>query len=212
MEIPKGKNLLFRQQFVMGPRYADGFESWKKHEITQSLVITSHPDLNISHYSKKEKTLTLIGYIIDPNRPYHDNDEILNRLMLENTDFGDLIRSTFELCGNWILIYKQYDDIFLFHDCTGARSIFYTDVDKTKDLWFASQPRLIAFLLDLQEDKNAIDFIMSQKSKTSDYWWPGETPPYSEIKPLLPNNYFDLRKGEIFRYWPDRNLIKLPKK
>ncbi|MCP3929430.1 MAG: hypothetical protein GY705_10055 [Bacteroidetes bacterium] len=55
MEIQRGKNLLFRQQFVMGPQYADGFESWKKHEITQSLVITSHPDLNISHYSKKEK-------------------------------------------------------------------------------------------------------------------------------------------------------------
>ena len=152
-----------------------------------------------------------MGYLIDPNRPHHDNDEILNRLMLENTDFGDLIRSTFELCGNWILIYKQYDDIFLFHDCTGARSIFYTDVDKTKKMWFASQPRLIASLLDLQEDKNAIEFILSQKSQTSDYWWPGQTSPYSEIKALLPNNYFDLRKREIIRYWPDRNLINLPK-
>jgi len=212
MEIPRGNNLLFRQQFVMGPQFADGFEFWKKHEITQSLVISSHPDLNISHHSKNEKTLTLIGYIIDPNRPSHDNDEILNRLLLENTNFADLIRSTFELCGNWILIYKQYDDIFLFHDCTGVRSIFYTNVDKTKDLWFASQPRLIAFLLDLQEDKNAIDFMKSHKSKLpSGFRWPGDTSPYSEIKSLLPNNYFDLSKGEIYRYWPDRNLIKLQK-
>ena len=211
MEIPRKKNLLFRQQFVMGPQYADAFESWKKHEITKSLVITSHPDLNISHYSKKEKTLTLIGYIIDPDKPYHGDDEILNRLMLENTNFDDLLRSTFDLCGNWILIYKEYDDIFLFHDCTGARSIFYTNVNKTKNLWFASQPGLIASLLNLQEDKNAIDFITSPKAKTSDYWWPGETSPYSEIKPLIPNNYFDLKKGKTFRYWPDRNLVKLSK-
>ena len=53
MGIPRVKNLLFRQQFVMGPQYADGFESWKKHEITPSVVITAHPDLNINHFHKR---------------------------------------------------------------------------------------------------------------------------------------------------------------
>ena len=52
MKMLKGKNLLFRQQFVVGPHYPDSFKSWKKHEITQELVLSSHPDLNICHLYK----------------------------------------------------------------------------------------------------------------------------------------------------------------
>jgi len=93
--------------------------------------------------------------------------EILKGLIRVNANLEDLIRSTFDLCGNWILIYKRYDDVTFFHDCTGARSLYYTDAEKIKELWIASQPRLIANLLKLQEDNNAVEFMESQIAKGS---------------------------------------------
>lgn len=212
MESERMSNLLYRNQFILGPRYAGGFPFWKQHEITPSVVITAHPDLNISHFSKNDNSLTLIGYLIDPQRPGHNNEQILNRLLSEDLVLTELIKATFELCGNWILIYKKNDKISLFHDCAGARSIVYTLVGKTKELWCASQPRLIADILDLNEEKKAIDFILTQKSKmTHNYCWPVDSSPYSEIKRLLPNNYLDLNRGEIYRYWPDKEIGKLQK-
>lgn len=209
MTMLKEKNILFRQQFIIGPYYSDSFKSWEKYEITPELLLSSHPDLNVCHYSKDEKTLLLIGYIIDPNQPHLGDMEILEGLIRENTILEDLIKSTFDLCGNWILVYKRYDDVFFFHDCTGARSLFYTDAKKTKELWIASQPRLIANLLNHQEDTNAVEFMESQISKGSEYWWPGDSSPYSEIKALLPNHYYNTKERRKARYWPNQDLVKM---
>ena len=201
--------LLYRQQFIIGPRNVKKFTTWKNLKISETLFITSHPDLSILHISNAEESLTLIGYLIDSKKPQQKNSEILNRLLLKNTTFRNLISSTYDLCGNWVLISKKNKEIILFHDCTGAKSVYYSDSDKFDELWIASQPRLIALVMDVKEDKNAIDFIVTQKSKTEDYWWPGEKSPYSDIKALIPNHYFDIQKRQKFRYWPDQELAEL---
>lgn len=200
---------LFPQQYVIGPKFVDCFEFGKKYEIAPSFLITSHPELNVSNIVLGHRSLTLIGYILDPNKPDHDNFQVIEELLLENSSFEEVVESTFELCGNWILLYKEDQQVFLFHDCTGVRSLFYTDGSRANELWFASQPRLIASFLGLQEDKEAHDFMKVQKEQSVDYWWPGNSSPYSEIKALLPNHYFDAQKREVIRYWPDRNLRRL---
>lgn len=210
-EVLKGK-LLFPQQFVLGPRFAGYFEGWKKHEITRSLRITAHPDLKIHDYSHGSRSLTLLGNILDPNNPDRENHEIIKELLVLHQDVRELIRATFDFCGNWILIYQQNEDIYIFHDCIGARALFYTDMNKVSELWFGSQPRLLGYLLDLKEDETAREFILAQQQKTVDYWWPGNSTPYAEIKALIPNWYFDVRRKRICRYWPERNLTKLESK
>lgn len=45
-------------------------------------------------------------------------------------------------------------------------------------------------------------FYTSICQDNHDYWWPGDSSPYSEIKHLLPNHYLDLTTREVIRYWP----------
>lgn len=200
---------LYRNQFIIGPRYAHCFSLWQRHEINRSLFLTAHPDLNIIHLSEASDSLTLLGYMIDPLKPCQNNKDILNRLMSKRSTAADLIRSTFELCGNWILIANADNKMFVFHDCAGIRSVYYTDIDKTEELWLASQPILIAQLMGFEEDHKAVEFIMAQKKRHDDYWWPGDKSPYENIKALLPNHFLDLKNGKVCRYWPDRKLTSL---
>lgn len=206
MEIAVGNNILYRNQFVLGPRYAKNFSTWQNHEISNSIFLKSHPDLTITQLTKKEGSLTLLGYMIDTEGNHQNDKDILNQLLTEKRCATDLIKSTFKFCGNWILIFKGKNKTFLFHDCVGARSVYYTDINKTENLWVASQPSLIALAIKLYEDPKAVDFIMTQKTKTNDYWWPGEKSPYTEIKALLPNHFLDLSDGKVYRYWPDKNI------
>lgn len=105
---------LFPQQYVIGPKFVDCFEFGKKYEIAPSFLITSHPELNVSNIVLGHRSLTLIGYILDPNKPDHDNFQVIEELLLENSSFEEVVESTFELCGNWILLYKEDQQVFLF--------------------------------------------------------------------------------------------------
>jgi hypothetical protein len=81
----------------------------------------------------------------------------------------------------------------------------------TKDLWCASQPKIIAELLNLQMDKDAIDFINSYEfRKNKEFRLPGYSSPYREIRHMLPNHYLNPATGECHRYWPNKKLDELP--
>jgi hypothetical protein len=204
------KALLYRQQFLIGPGSAPYLEGWQKHWIDDALCISAHPDLNITAVSDEDNSLTLLGYLLDPARPEQNNADILSRLLNENSTVMDIIRSTYDLCGNWVLLLKHDKQRLLFHDSAGARCVYYTDIDRTNDLWIAAQPRIVAPLLNLAEDPEAVNFIETYKSKSVDYWWPGDKSPYTQIKALFPNHYLDLKIGKAIRYWPEGELVKLP--
>ncbi len=206
------ENLLFQNQYVIGPRCPQTLPSWGKRKFGASLWITSHVDLAITEYKKEEKRIVLIGYMLDPERPLHDNEKILKRLLSENHSFGTLLKSTYGLVGNWVLIYSDGKMSYLFHDCTGLRSVYYTDIEQTNELWLASQPRLLKNILNLQVDKEVKDFIAKSKSQADNFWWPGEESPYTAIKALLPNHYLDLTSSHANRFWPDGPLPNLSRR
>ncbi len=208
------KKLLFRRQFVLGPHFLDEFTWWKRVNIASHLCLTVHPDLNTYQCIRENKSITLLGYILDPTNPEANDYEIIHRLIAKlftpenDNTFCEHI-SIFG--GRWILIVNDGREIRLFNDAMGLRQVFYTNMLLTKDLWCASQPGIIADILRLEMDRDAVNEYMNVDcyKKWSEYLWPGDSSPYSEIKHLLPNHYLDLKVGLSHRYWPDKDLEKM---
>ncbi len=190
-----------RGQFILGPSYVDHLDSWKKVEIGGSARLTAHQDLNIAQVTDGSNSATLIGYIIDPGNPLADNRVILENLLFRLSKNNKLFDITNNYGGRWILVISTGDKLILFHDPAGLRQVFYCG-NYGGEVWCASHPGLIASILGLQPDKEAVDFIESFARTTREYWWPGDSSHYKEIRHLLPNHYLDLKKVSSVRYWP----------
>lgn len=201
---------LYRNQFILGPCFIDEFTSWGKTKVRNSICVTTHPGLNVYQVSHENTSITLIGYILDPDNSGASDSDIINGLIGEVSDLDRFLERIGKFGGRWILIIDDGKHIRLFHDAVGLRQVFYTDADHTSDLWCASQPGMIAERLKLGMDPSAIDFISSFKRSDKEYWWPGDSCPYKEIRHLPPNHYLNLDTGSRCRYWPNRPLEELP--
>ena len=72
--------LLYRRQFILGPESLDGFTAWKRTPIRRNLTATTHPDLHVLQLARGMKSLTLLGFILDPDDPDASDQQILDRL------------------------------------------------------------------------------------------------------------------------------------
>ncbi len=210
--------LLFRRQFILGPRFIDWLPSWAKVRVAGSLCLTAHPDLDVRHVAEGAASITLLGYILDPTRPRADNTQITSHLLHALTArarFEDLLALTHVLAGRWILIVSDGQRVKVVNDACGYRQVVYTDPALCAEAWCASQPGLIAEVLGLQTDPEAVEFIRlyeatgAQGWSGREYWWPGDTSAYREVKHLVPNHYLDLATGSQHRFWPDRPIGRL---
>jgi len=207
---PIFKRLLYRCQFVLGPNFVENLETWKKIEITNSIKLTVHPDLTTCQVIENNKSITLLGFILDPDNPKSTDTDIVTGLIQKLSISDPFFEHTERLGGRWILIVNDGREIILFNDASGLRQVFYTNNRYTKDLWCASQPGFISELLEFQESEEAVKFINSDAFRNKkENWWPGESSPYREIKRLLPNHYFNLRTGHSHRYWPNKVINQL---
>lgn len=105
--------LLYSGQFVLGPSVANCFGTPKIVKIDESLILTAHTELNTAQAFDDKKSLTLIGFIIDPNIPEASDLDILNRLLSNYSNAKSLIESTSRYGGRWILIATNGKKIFV---------------------------------------------------------------------------------------------------
>lgn len=204
--------LLFRRQFVLGPRFLDGFPTWKRIVVSPSLCLTVHPDLYASEAAGDRNSIVLLGYLLDPYRPEDRDGAILQRLFRHLEDGGtraSLIAMTYPLGGRWVLIVKNGQNRWLFNDALGHRQVFYAHVGSGV-LWCASQPGILAETLDLTPDPEATAFIRVSGRRNPEHWWPGDTTLYKQVHHLLPNHYLDLETGARHRFWPVGDLARRP--
>lgn len=202
--------LLYSGQFVLGPSVANCFETPKVLKIDESLILTAHTELNTAQAFDDKKSLTLIGFIIDPDNPEASDVDILNRLLSNCSNAKSLIEYTSRCGGRWILIATNGKQKYLFNDALGLRQVFYSNPKSSESLWAMSQPGLGADLLRLSYDDIALEYMDSFEFRSNpEYRWPGIATAYKEIKHLLPNHYLDLITGTCHRYWPDKALERI---
>jgi hypothetical protein len=202
------QKLLYRRQFILGPKFIDSFPFWKKIEIRSTICLTVHPDLQALQIKRGQRSITLLGYILDPTNPDHNDKTILQGLLINlatSHNFDAFIENTYCYGGRWILVVDDAKAVRAFTDAAGYRTLFYTTISNFSPMWCASQPGILAEMLSLEKDQEALEFLDSPQCKHSgnnEYFFPGESSSYKEIRHLLPNHYLNVTRGYSKRYWP----------
>ena len=199
--------LLFRRQFVIGPRFLDGFPKWKRMELRSGIHLTTHPELTVSHVRGEDASVTVLGFILDPLRVEDRDPDILKRLLRHLEGGGtreSLIRLTYPLAGRWILLVEAGRERWLFNDPCGHRQVFYAEPPQPR--WCATQPGLLAAILGLSMNRETARYYRTYRRRDPQYSWPGDTSPFPGIRRLQPNHLLDLRTGGVGRYWPEGDV------
>lgn len=175
---------------------------WGHVRLSSNLVLSVHPDLEITQASSGPISLTMLGYMLDPYHPQLSNLDILQNIADSTSSFYTLLSTLRPYSGRWILIYRDSESIRLLNDPAGLRQAFFL-ADKNQ-VYCSSQPALMLDILGpvVEMDTQAKDFIASPLYESSERFWPGDRTPYIGIKHLLPNHYLDLNTGKSTRYWP----------
>jgi len=71
--------LIYRRQFVLGPRPVNFLPSHNVAEIGKYFYLTTHFDLNTIHIVEGNRSLSLLGFILDPHHPDADDSAILKQ-------------------------------------------------------------------------------------------------------------------------------------
>ncbi len=201
------ENLLYRRQFLFTPQKIEKFPytNWERIDIGQSHWLYSHPDLSVTQVANKDTELTLIGYMVDAKKNYSNDKQILDCILSKIASNNDVFDSTVSIGGRWILVVRQPDAFFLFHDPCGLRQVFYYS-DNEKNIWCCTQPALLSKFTNLTEHKEASKLREIPHRK---YWLPGGLSEFENVNKLLPNHYLNLTDGNISRFWPIKPLESL---
>jgi hypothetical protein len=197
---------LYRRQYLLAPRRIDIFKHWKQTQISNNYFLMTHPDLPVTESHRQDKSIFLLGFIIDPYNPSFDNSQIMQNVMDQSRTDDDVFTNIADKCGRFVIIVRSGNNFRIFSDACGLRQVFY-HIDKNNALWCSSQPHIIAQQLDVQINE-AIKYDLYKASifKSQEHWFPGQITLFDNIFHLNPNHYLDSASGNVIRYWPNERL------
>ena len=199
----------FVNQFILGPVFVERLTGWNHVSVDDELKLTVHPGLDVEYVEDGRKSITIVGYILDPNNPATSNIDIAKALLEKYGNLDQLVTATEELGGRWMLIARDTEQTVLFSDALGLRQVFFTTSGFEHGFWAMSQPGLLAWLLKLQVDDKAIAFLDAYEIRSKpEYRWPAAASPFNGIRRLLPNHYLDTGAAKARRYWPSAPLTQ----
>jgi hypothetical protein len=198
------KNLAFRRQFVLGPEHHDDITmGWDRYRVNDRLWVSCHPDLPCIRVEVDCRSLTLLGYILDPRVPERTDKTILENLLHNWTTIEDLLSAFDPLVGRWAIIYTESEQVVVFHDATGMRQVYFAH-DDNGTLWCGSSPCLLSRIIGLEPDLQNRQQLLRDGvfSQYVDHFWPGNGSAFLGIQRLLPNHYLDAITSQVSRFWP----------
>lgn len=200
--------LLYRRQFILSPREINDFSGWHIKNILNKFFLYIHPDLIQFDYQEGNRRIILLGDLYDPNNIKFDNEDIVSRLIMENSVI-DATKFCSKCAGRYIIFFIYNSKIYIFNDASASRKVYYT---KTNSFcWAASQPHVLAKYaeLDISTDKEVIGFYSSSIFKKHNMAGILDNTIFPDIKQLLPNKYLDLQDGKAKRFWPTKRNIEI---
>lgn len=207
MELKEIQKLRFRRQYVIA---SEKFECPFPHRcimLSNKFFLYAHPDLAVTEASTGDTRIILLGDLFDYDPKIITNLQIAEYLV--DYSLQEIPEKLSRYTGRYVIIFQQKGETRLFHDAAATRKIFYAKLNG--DLWFASQPYLLGKILNLPESTisskadfyKSADFIRLKNANI------GDTTIYDEVFQVLPNHYFDIKRGRPVRYWPDKPIESL---
>ncbi|MFX0198501.1 MAG: hypothetical protein ACFFCW_20470 [Candidatus Hodarchaeota archaeon] len=203
--------LIYRRQFLLARQTVPELNGWQRLQVGQ-YYLHVHPDLMISVAHDSNKTLTLLGYLFDPESYQSSNQEILQRVLAATKDFSSLILALKPYPGRYVVFYQDHGSLYLVHDALALREVYYCQRENL--VLCGSQPNLLVRFSQpkIQEssDPELLDFVRNHLPQIRNgRLWVGDGTPYEAVKHLLPNHYLDLTRMESHRYWPNTQLSRI---
>jgi hypothetical protein len=197
--------LLFRRQFILIREPGHAMDGGKNLRIGNH-HLSVHPDLAMTHVVHDGKSLTLLGFALDPHHPESSDEQILQDIIHRVGNCADVFALTENLGGRWAMIVQVGGETLVIHDATAQRQVYHAR-DAHGHVVCASEPALLAEKLGLEMNAQAMEFIKSRGADDFEiYWMPGDTSLFAEISALLPNHYLSLDTGVSRRFWPRQAL------
>jgi len=196
------QRLRFRNQYLITPNSVKCPFLYKNYKISDTHQLYAHIDLKVTVADLDGAKICLLGDLFDYQNPEKLNSDIL--LDLLNIDFQEILIKIGAYSGSFILIYHRGNDLKLIHDATATRKIFYCNRDH--EVWFSSQPQLLANILDLNKTTNPelLNYYKSPQFTQQNNANIGNTTIYDDIRQLMPNHFYDVSSISTIRYWPNR--------
>lgn len=187
----------FRRQFII--KEGIGPKDWKNISLLDDYKIFLHPDLGFYQSFCKERSLILLGFIIDPYKAEDLNQDIIDRLIKDCLDFDTLLEKSKSMSGRWVLIYKDGKEIKIFTDPSGLRQVHFSNDFSI----IGSDTALINKYLQKnpRDDEDFKAYISSKFYKINEMEWYGPSSFYKNINKLIPNHYIDLGGKSVRRFW-----------
>jgi len=208
MDTKEIERLKYRRQYVIAAGSIEIPFLHKKTPLNDKYSLYSHLDLVQTDYQINDLLLVLLGDIFDGENSYKKNRDVLEDIA--HHEFSTLIKDLMPYCGRFVLIYIKQDRMYMVHDATATRKIFYCN--NGNSIWCASQPHLLAKVTNIHasNDPSRLSYFGSQRFKDLDGAGIGNTTNYDEIKQLRPNHYLNLTSGEVTRFWPMEQRVNIP--
>ncbi len=199
----EANHLRYRRQFLLSTDASHVLPGGKRVLIGGRYHVSAHRDLELTHVERDGKSLTLLGFALDPDSPESGNAQILLRLLDAAGSPGEVIRASDTLGGRWVLIVHDGRETVVLQDATGQRQVYYVRDPEGGAMVCASEVGVMAEWLGLAMDADAVDFIRSRKTDDYEiYWMPGDTSLYPGVAALLPNHCLSLSDATCHRFQP----------
>lgn len=204
------ERLRFRRQFLLAPASVEARPGWRCVDVGGGLRLQVHPDLALTRVADGDRSVTLLGELLDPDRPEASNADLTERLLGRLTRAFELHRQTARLGGRWVLLVDDGRERVVLHDACGLRQVCYVRAPSGETAC-ASQPGLLAEALGLEKDDEALAFMATRGDEDGYvYWMPGDTTVYRGVRALLPNHQLDLATAEARRFGPGAPPPSIP--
>jgi len=194
-----------RKQFLLTAKDED-YPNLKMSQRIGEFFLYLGKDSNYCFVNKTNSEFHLLGEIFD-----WENIEFTNKKILDNISMAQNIEETLTVCdrycGQFIVIVRFNDKIFIFNDATAQKEVYYDD----KFTCFGSQPRLLGFSINLlkHSDKNAKEYYDSRIFEKKKLFI-GKSTHKKNIFHLMPNHFLDIKKKHSCRFFPSEVIEKKP--
>ncbi len=189
-----------RKQFILA-KSAGPFSGFTPAHVIGEYVLHTGQELECESIQAEGKEFYMVGSLYDWENPTGSNRANLEKIF-QSKNIDEVLENSNQYGGEFILIIKFGEDIYIFNDATAQKEVYYDDTFSC----FASQPKLIGLSVELQEhsDGDAIGFYHS-KTFQQKCLFVGDSTHQKNVRHLLPNHLLQVKSRCSKRFFPTRS-------
>lgn len=168
-----------------------------KRELSNSFFFYDD-EVELTEYSQGEKTVFILGYILDIKNHNKNSEEIAKNihLLFHEDKKNEFYNYLDYLNGRYIIMVDTGSNLEIYTDATSSRPIFYWGTE-----YFASHEILLRDIVNNETDER------SDKTYHANGYMDASNS--SGIYKFNCNNYFSMQEQKFYRYYPRENVKKL---